>query len=191
MDIIKENFYKILKTIDNVEESTIDKLYKLHTFQNVKKGTDISLQGNLDDKEYILIDGIIREYVINEKGKDITMNFFTKGFITPGFCRTNEGISILSIQALTNCIIGITDSVEMNKIRIEDRNFFEVSGKIMTRFFKEKIQTQIIHSSQPAKNRLEFFRKRFPGLENEVSNAYIASYLGITNVSLSRLRKIK
>lgn len=52
-----------------------------------------------------------------------------------------------------------------------------------------KVKREIQLASLNAKGRLLKFREQFPLLENLVPHPAIASYLGITNVSLSRLRK--
>ncbi len=61
---------------------------------------------------------------------------------------------------------------------------------IITKLFKDKLQQQISHALLPGLKRLAQFRSDFPGLENHISHSYISSYLGITNVSLSRLSLI-
>jgi CRP-like cAMP-binding protein len=52
-----------------------------------------------------------------------------------------------------------------------------------------KVEKEIGLASLTAKERLLSFRQQFPMFENLISHPDIASYLGITNISLSRLRK--
>jgi hypothetical protein len=53
---------------------------------------------------------------------------------------------------------------------------------------QKKVEKEISLASLTASERLQVFRKEYPGFENIVPHAAIATYLGITNVSLSRLR---
>jgi CRP-like cAMP-binding protein len=52
-----------------------------------------------------------------------------------------------------------------------------------------KVEKEIGLASLNAKERLILFREKYHFLENLISHVDIASYLGITNISLSRLRK--
>ena len=51
-----------------------------------------------------------------------------------------------------------------------------------------KVDKEIGSASLSAKERLLKFREEYPLLENLIPHTHIASYLGITNISLSRLR---
>ncbi|MEZ4684940.1 MAG: hypothetical protein R3B47_02410 [Bacteroidia bacterium] len=62
-------------------------------------------------------------------------------------------------------------------------------NEVLKRELALKVDKEIQLASLTAKERLIKFRERFPLLENRVPHPTIASYLGITNVSLSRLRK--
>ncbi|MEM6343465.1 MAG: hypothetical protein AAF927_06275 [Bacteroidota bacterium] len=53
----------------------------------------------------------------------------------------------------------------------------------------QKVDKEIGLASLKAKDRLIKFREEYPQLENLIPHPHIASYLGITNISLSRLRK--
>jgi hypothetical protein len=53
----------------------------------------------------------------------------------------------------------------------------------------KKVQKEIGMASLAGKERLLQFRKEFPMLENLVPHTDIATYLGITNITLSRLRR--
>jgi hypothetical protein len=50
------------------------------------------------------------------------------------------------------------------------------------------MEREIMGISLDAKSRLEKFREIHPGLENKISQIQVAQFLGITPVSLSRLR---
>ena len=54
---------------------------------------------------------------------------------------------------------------------------------------QNKVEKEIEMASLTAKERLINFRNKFQSLENIVPHTTIATYLGITNISLSRLRK--
>jgi CRP-like cAMP-binding protein len=69
---------------------------------------------------------------------------------------------------------------------LEIRNF---ANTVLQNELLAKIDKEIGLASLSAKDRLLHFRNKYPLLENIIPHPDIASYLGITNISLSRLRR--
>ena len=65
----------------------------------------------------------------------------------------------------------------------------EFGNMVLKLELQNKVEKEIGHASLTAKDRLLKFREKYPLLENLVPHTTIATYLGITNISLSRLRK--
>ena len=186
---------RVLQLIDTMielyglTERTAALMVDIGCFSEYKKGEQVVSQGRSDNSEYFIIKGILREYLITEEGVEVTLNFYNKGIITPNSFRTKGGLSLISLQALTPSEILVTNTNELNELRQRNKEVFSSSSAILAKLFQDKITNQINHASQSATQRLKHFRREFPDLESTVPNNYIASYLGITNVSLSRLRK--
>jgi hypothetical protein len=192
MNNLKLKFEQIFYSYMKFPKEVLDGLFSLLSIVNIEKGTDIVTLGKPNTKDYFLLNGILREYSFDDEANDVTLNFFNgEAIITPNFCRTYNDISILSIQALSTCTIGIIEASEIERLRTENIDFANGSAMMITKLFKDKLQHQISHATLTGINKLALFRNEFPGLENYVPHPYIASYLGITNVSLSRLRKQK
>ena len=190
MNDLKAIFVELFCSYADFQEKALDELFSLLTIKTIKKGTEIVLQGKPNTKDYYLFNGILREFLIDENGNEITLNFhYNQSIITPNFCRTNKKISLFTIQALSDCTIAEIESTRIEKYRVENIEFFNASAQIITKLFKNNVQRQVIQTTYSGKNKLEQLRIDFPGLENYIPHSYIASYLGITNVSLSRLRK--
>ena len=192
MTDIREKFEHIFNDYVKFPKQALDELFSLLTIITVNKGTNIIIKDKSNTKDYFLLNGILREYSTDSNDEEVTLNFYTKeSMITPNFCRTNNSLSMFSLQTIAPCTIGIIEASEIERMRFENKAFSDASVAIITMLFKDKLQKQITHSTQTAKERLTQFRMDFPGLENKIPHSYIASYLGITNVSLSRLRKNK
>ncbi|CAM4090869.1 Crp/Fnr family transcriptional regulator [Zobellia roscoffensis] len=143
-----------------------------------------------DQSEYILLKGIARTFVLNTDGEEITLSFFEENTILPPcVIRTQNGKSLLYGEALTDCVFAQMNAGAFEALMIENIEVREFGNAVMRQELGNKVQKEIRMASWTAKERLEQFRKDFIMLENRIPHPMIASYLGITNVSLSRLRK--
>ena len=64
-----------------------------------------------------------------------------------------------------------------------------INAKYAQMLFIEKEKRESEFLSDDAETRYRKFRERFPGMEERIRQYHIASYLGITPVALSRIRK--
>ncbi len=143
-----------------------------------------------DQSEYILLSGIARTFLLNAEGEEITLSFFEKNTILPPYVtRTENGKSLLYCEALTDCTFAQIHAKAFESLMIENLEIRDFGNSVLRQELLYKVHKEIRMASWPAKERLEQFRKDFSMLENRIPHPMVASYLGITNVSLSRLRK--
>ena len=143
-----------------------------------------------DSFEYILTAGVVRSFLLSEDGKENTIAFFQGGTIlSPHVSRTQAGRSLLNMEALTDCNVLKMDAKQFETLIEKNLEVRAFANAVLQQELMQKVNREIQLASWSAKARLEQFRQDFDGLENVVPHPMIASYLGITNVSLSRLRK--
>ncbi len=125
MTALNEKFEQIFNDYQKFSKEVLDELFSLLTIISVNREVNIIKQGKPDTKDYFLLKGILREYSIYYNDEEVTLKFYNKeSIITPNFCRTNKGISISSIQALSECTIGFIEATELEKIRDKNSEFF-------------------------------------------------------------------
>lgn len=157
---------------------------------SIEKGSNFIQEGKANAKEYLVIEGICRSYLLNEKGNEITLSFFMANTpISPNLTRTKSGLSMLNFQALTEVKLATFTSENLMNLMMADREMEMWGNSILQMELMQKVNKEIKQISMNAKDRLIDFREQYPALENLIPHSYISSYLGITNVSLSRLRK--
>lgn len=143
-----------------------------------------------DAYEYLLTAGVVRSFLLSEDGKDHTIAFFQGGTIlSPHVSRTKEGRSLLNLEALTDVTVLKMDARQFETLIEKNLEVRAFANAVLQQELMRKVNREIQLAAWSAKARLEQFRQDFEGLENVVPHPMIASYLGITNVSLSRLRK--
>jgi CRP-like cAMP-binding protein len=77
----------------------------------------------------------------------------------------------------------------MKTLRHKYMELIKYSSLVVENELARKTQHEIFLLKKSAEERYMMFHKMYPHLENRISQYHIASYLGITPVSLSRLRK--
>jgi CRP-like cAMP-binding protein len=185
--------YKTIKDIiiayTSVSEDSIAALLELVHFETIPKAQTFVKVNQINDYDYFLLSGICRSYIMDPEGEDITLSFFQdQTVLTPNIARSLKGRSTLNFQAISEVEIGAFKAlglVELIREREELRGF---ANSVLQRELVLKANKELYNASLSAKDRLLLFRKQYTNLENLVPHPYIASYLGITNISLSRLR---
>jgi CRP-like cAMP-binding protein len=158
--------------------------------KKLPKNINIFVEQKKNEFEYFLISGVTHRYNLSDKGEIVTTGFYIgQSIITPHFARTNKGKSIFNLQSLTNIVLVEIPVVELNNLRNSNREFQEFGQKTIEAELTKTFYNEVIFRSYSAKERLLELRKQCPNLENLILHNIIASYLGITNVSFSRLRR--
>lgn len=174
-------------SLDSTEIQTIQSLIETTTF---KRGQFLLQAGEACLYEYFVLNGVVRAFYVNEQGEEHTTFFSTEGWWTGNLKSFVKGTpSSFFLQLMES-----TEIIRLNKASIE--KLYEDVPKL-ERYFRILLQNRLIsvqdrvsgHLSFTAEERYINFRKKYPNLEQRISQKYIASYLGITPAYLSRLRK--
>jgi len=139
--------------------------------------------------EYFLLEGILQSTVTNDDGECITTGFYNNGMVlTPHFARTIKDRSVFNVQALSDALVAEMPVTVLDSLRYSFNDIKQFGLKVVEQELLKSIQHDIGFRAMSARQRLLSFRENFPSLENKIPHTIIASYLGITPVSFSRLR---
>lgn len=147
-------------------------------------------QNSRFNKEVFVQKGCVRSFIVDNDGNEKTTGFFQENeFISTNSFRTKNGVSLFTYQAITPVSLILIDSDLFSRLLNEHDKFKrlvkEVKGKESERLSnRDDCLLQV-----RAEEKYNKFRLFYPKLESEIAHHYIASYLGITPVSLSRIRK--
>lgn len=160
------------------------------TVQTCSKGEVLFSVGERNRKEYLLLDGVLRRYNMNERGEAVSMGFYLNhAVVAPHFSRTRDGKAIFALQALTIARVATIGVEDLDDLRQTIPDYLQFGRRIVESALTDNLNVEIAYRSGLAKDRLLLLRAMFPNLENLVPHHYIASYLGVTQVSFSRLRR--
>ncbi|WP_304642713.1 Crp/Fnr family transcriptional regulator [uncultured Muribaculum sp.] len=145
-------------------------------------------EGKVAEKLYLIRKGCLRLFFYNE-GKDIAFQFFFEGDFVASFDslykRTPSLFYLESIEPTELTAIRREDFYNLINNNLSFRLLYE--EKLIDRFhaYQQLFLSRIKNTPQ---QRYEELLKEYPNIIQRVPQHYIASYLGITPVSLSRIR---
>lgn len=180
----------IIRTVFPLSEASLKAIERITHEESIPSGTVFVREGELNTQEYFLLEGVCRSFVMNARGEEITLSFFQdKSIVSPHISRTNNNRSNVSLQALTPLKIAVMDAPAFAQLMVDNIEVREFGNAAMRNELRIKVDKELGMASLPARDRLVQLRQNFPTLENRVPHHVIATYLGITPISLSRLRK--
>ena len=182
-------FSLLINSYSPVTPSMIEKMMASGSLQDYKRNELIFAEKKFNAFEYFQLAGISHRFNIDADNQVITTGIYNgQQVITPHFARNIRSQSIFSLQALTDSTflkipIGIFD-----EFRFTNEQVRAFGQRVVEKEFIRSLNYEVLFRSYTAKDRLLFFRSNYPSLENLIPHTVIASFLGITPVSFSRLR---
>jgi CRP/FNR family transcriptional regulator, anaerobic regulatory protein len=170
-------------------KSPIHFLSSFFNLLTLKKGDYFLKTGRYSDRLGFVQSGIIREFVFIED-KEVTKWISTKGYFVVDLSSFFfEQTARWNIQALTDCELYVIDSKEYQKIGQVIPLWTELEKLLIAKCFtvlEDRVLQHISMTAEERYNQLFNFNKE---LFNQVPLQYLASMLGMTPETLSRIRK--
>ena len=174
IDLSEEEFNQLLNLFKSV------RFPKRHIL--IRPGQEIHHQ-------YFVASGCMRTFLIDQSGKEHTVQFAIENWWTSDYIAYYTGEkSVLHVECIEDC--------ELLQVKRSDlMDFFKFSPKLES-FFRAQLESAFVAFQKrilsnlymTAEERYSVFLNSYPNIEQRVKNYQIASYLGITPESLSRLR---
>ncbi|MBY0482797.1 MAG: Crp/Fnr family transcriptional regulator [Chitinophagaceae bacterium] len=172
--------------VDNDDLQNIVSLFKLTT---IKKGDFLLKTGNRCEKLSFVQSGLLRMFVITED-KEVTQWISTKGYFTTDLSSlVFETPSRWTIQALVDSNLYTITKDDYKKIGSLVPKWHELEKLFIVRCFTILEDRIFSHLSMTAEERYHFFFENNRELFNQVPLQFIASMLGMTPETFSRIRK--
>lgn len=147
-------------------------------------------EGSESKKVAYLKKGLIRAYTINDKGEEITFLLrWENQFVASHDIVFLNRPSRFMYEAMEKCELVEMDYDVLQKILSKNSKFEKYRKDFLLKMLLESLeQLESFVLLSPEERYVEFLKSK-PNIQNRVPNKYIANILGITPVSLSRIRK--
>ena len=184
MDILIEYFQK-----NGIERKVAEALITFFTKKIYPKGSIILNMGENTQSIHFIMSGIVRGFYLDEDGVEMTKCFSTKENWCCVYNMFRNEPSKYWIETLDDCVMAQIGVEQLRKIIDINIQFQELYMKLCTQAFIQSDERAINFQKMNAKERYLLFAKEHPDLVECVKQEYIASYIGITPTSLSRLKR--
>ena len=186
---MNEKLRKHFFSIQPLSDKEIEAIDETMTIQDLKNGTVLLKEGETSNKSYFVLEGIIRQYYLIDGEEKVTDFFADEQWVI-----SLNSIDLISpsthyLQCCSDCSVLIGNSQKGEELYKRFPNLGDISRKLMGKVFAEqhakieafKISTPIIRYQNLLKSRPDLFQR--------IPQYQIASYIGVTPESLSRIRK--
>jgi CRP-like cAMP-binding protein len=156
----------------------------------VRKEDYLFQQGDMANRLYFLHTGLVRYVSVSDQGKEFTQTF-AKGprIIGSTKAMVTEAKALFGIQALESCMISSYPWRAFYEQMRQEKYFLEWYVHFLESIFIFKEEREIAFVKHSAERRYLDFCVDYPELKDSIPQQQIASYIGITPVALSRIRK--
>lgn len=173
-----------------LSESEKQVILNLFTLVQIPKGTYFVEHGNISKKIAFVHEGVFRSVYYNKKGDDFTNYFIYEGrFIGDLHSFQEQTLSGDYIEAITDATVWCIDYNDFTILEQQIAVWPLLMSKLYAFVAESKLKTASTMKNLDATSRYHLFLDHYPGLANRVPLNVLASYLGITSSSLSRIRR--
>lgn len=184
-----QNLLTKLNSYTKLSEQSTELIAACFAHKNISKGTIVSREQQVTRYFYWLVKGTMRGR-INPKGELITTWFATDNMFCssmPSFISRTP--SKESIEALEDCEVYYISRHDVLKLFKQTTQMSSIVRQMAEEAFIQSLNRTYQFQYLSAKERYDSFVTHYPQLMQKIPLGMIATYIGITQQSLSRIRK--
>ena len=187
-----EELINKIKSSITLSSKAEEYLISISKEKTIPKGGFLIRQGQTVTKTFFVTNGCLRSFCIDKNGKEHTLQFAIKDWWISDFIALyNNELAALTVECITDSNIIEFNAEELNNIYTLFPEF-EAFQRYNLERHVVSLHKRILNQLQlNAQERYDLFLKQYPDIEQYTPNYHIASYLGITQQSLSRIRAEK
>lgn len=185
---LQNNFFQHFQTLGyDIDWSYLDVPFETHV---IAKQECLFQQGELAERLFFMHSGLVRYVSVSDDGREFT-HTFTRGpsIIGSTLSMVTGEVAPFGIQALEDCLVTSYPWQAFYQQMRHEKGFLEYYVHFLERIFILKAERERALARDSAERRYLDFCVNFSELKDHIPQQYIASYIGITPVALSRIRQ--
>ncbi len=185
-----ESLINYLLQFGHLNQQQIELVKSKGVLKELKKDEYYQEAGKTPREIIFLTEGVFRICYYNKHGAEITKYFIDENHFIVDINSYSQGVpSTEYAQTITDCKFIVFSKEAMKELSMTIIGWDEIVSKITSKGLSEKVNKISAMMAEDATERYLNFFTNFPTLATRIPLSHLASYLGITQSSLSRIRK--
>jgi CRP-like cAMP-binding protein len=185
-----ELFAQYLKEKGGLTPPELETIGRVATFKRIRKNQYLLEEGDASNFIGFVLKGSFRLFRVGEDGQEHIMRFAIENWWISDFASFMNGKpSTNYIEALEDSELILITKADWENLLETIPNFKRMIDNLSARNFEAHQNRILSNISESAETRYENFVNQFPPIYNRIPLYMIASFLGLTRETLSRIRK--
>ncbi|MBA4056605.1 MAG: Crp/Fnr family transcriptional regulator [Marivirga sp.] len=187
---MKDQFIQILRSIIELPPQQESEIRSVCSIKRIVKGEHFIRAGEIPSKMAFNLQGLLRYYYLDKKGNDYTKGFFPeRSPITSYSAMIQDRESYFNIEALEDSVLVVFTYSDWKQLLNKHPCWKQLLIVLLEKGYCAKETREREFLVLDAEEKYRIFIQNFPDIEGRIKQHFIASYLGITPVALSRIRR--
>lgn len=178
------------KTLGLTDPDLIQELIDACTPLHLKAGDFLIREGDMPTVVPFLLKGIVRGFLFDVNGREITDCFAVQPGIPVMTSADLRVPSPFSMEAMVDSEFLTIPIVEIQRLLEKYSELQQLYNQLLIFSFSMHWEIKLTLCRNTAMQKYQWFLEKYPGLIDRISNKCIASFLGMTPVTLSKLRRV-
>jgi CRP-like cAMP-binding protein len=185
-----DTFSLFLNSIATIPQAELEEGLSFFSFIKLRKGEFFVEQGKVCQQIAYIEKGAMRVYYLNHKAEEITSCFCTENSLTTSYKSfILREPSVLNIQAIEETQLIVIGFDDLQKLYARSSAWQTIGRSITEQEYLAMEKYASVLNCESAKEKYLRLLKEQPGVILKAKVEHIASYLGVTRRTLSRIRK--
>lgn len=155
----------------------------------MNRGHRLISQGDGDLMEYVLLGGRAASLIADADGREVCVGLHVGPcVIPPNLARTRDGCSLISLDILEDCAVACMPAAALSEMMLASVPVRAWANWVLRAELSAKVDREWCLAALGGSARLAWFRAHYPQYEDMFQHRLIATFLGLTAVTFSRLR---
>lgn len=185
-----ESIESFVERYHTLSETSLAEFKNLFTLKEYSKNDVLYRSGEASSRFFVMIKGLARSVVIDKNGRDKTRTLFqSPAVFTSLVSSLNSEPSVAEFNCLTDVVLYEGNFLKFLELTNKHHDICILYNRFLEEAFIKMQDKATVLSTLDATERYLHLKEQIPDIEKLIQLNHIASYLSITSIQLSRIRK--